>query len=70
MGIWDRLSRITGVDRDIEELEAGMAGDPAAPAELLRRMAEGSPALRPVIRQNPACPPDLAEWIDGQARPS
>lgn len=66
MGFWDRIAKATGIDKDLPAMELEMAADPSAPEELLRRMAQANPALRSTVRQNPACPQDLAEWIDSQ----
>lgn len=66
MGLLDILAKITGADKMAAEAEVSMASDPETPTDLLRIMAEKDPALRSTIRENPACPPELAAWIDRQ----
>lgn len=61
MGLFDRIaSRLVP---DLGDIEQGMAGNPNAPAEVLRQMAEKEPKLWETILANPGCPADVAEYI-------
>jgi len=64
MGFWDKVARATGIDKELPSMEEEMASDPSAPVALLRAMAEKNALLRPIVRANSSCPPDLAAWID------
>lgn len=61
MGIFERLA--AKFVPELDDIESGMAADPTAPTQLLRSMAEKEPRLWDTLLANPACPPDVAEWI-------
>ncbi len=48
------------------QVEDAMARDPGVSPVLLMRLASTEPRLWPLVRDNPACPPDLRLWIDVQ----
>lgn len=47
-----------------------MAADPTASPEQLHALASQYPDLGPIIAQNPACYPELREWLQMQAAPA
>lgn len=75
--MWRLLGRLLGIDEEkaeaavmssiAESMEEEAAADPTTPVRFLHAMAESEPRLRPFVRENPACPPELASWIDAQA---
>lgn len=75
--MWRLLAKLIGVDEAeadaavrasiADSMEEEAAVDPDTPVRFLRAMAESEPRLRPLVRENPSCPPELARWIDDQA---
>ena len=64
MGIWEQLG--ARFVPELDDIELGMAGDPAAPAEILRRMAAKEPKLWDALLANPSYPQDVREYISAQ----
>lgn len=64
MGLWERLG--ARFVPELDDIELGMASDPSAPAELLRRMAAKEPKVWDALLANPSCPTDAAEYIRAQ----
>ncbi|MBT8162592.1 MULTISPECIES: hypothetical protein [Arthrobacter] len=64
MGLFDKIaSRFVP---ELGDVEQDMAGNPNAPAELLRKMAEKEPKLWETILANPSCPSDVAAYIQNR----